>query len=216
MFLTNCPGKLLASHGFGYLLWHQCNDCLDLSKLLVASNFPHVIIFGWLFVAPCSMFRITRPLSIDTSHGGHMITVAKEATSHIRLQDELVVSSIVSDRVASGAGERGSWKFIPIIVYCPVPRHVIVRTSTGHLVLGNIRLRQSFGQGRNVGGEDAFRENSRGGPDAADALRDHDHLGTVGVDPSVAGEEARGLVVHLQLVGVHVIVTLPLDGVGHM
>ena len=156
-FWTNCPGKLLASHGFGYLLWHQCNDCLDLSKLLVASNFPHVIIFGWLFVAPgkrnwlhmeitvrdlpCSMFRIPRPLSIDTSHGGHMVTVAKEATSHIRLQDELVVGSIVSDRVASGAGERGPWKFIWVVVDCPVPCHVIVRASTRHLVFNNIRLR---------------------------------------------------------------------------
>ena len=52
MFWTNCPGELMASHGFGYFLWHQCNDYLDLSKLLVTRNFPHVIIFGWLFVAP--------------------------------------------------------------------------------------------------------------------------------------------------------------------
>ena len=126
-----------------------------------------------------------------------MVTVTEEATSHIRLQDELVVGSIVSDRVASGAGKRGSWKFIRVVVDRPVPCHVIVRTSTRHLVLGNIRLRQSFRQGRNIGGEDAFRENSRGGPDAADALRDHDDLRPVGVDPGVAGEEARGLVVHL-------------------
>ena len=132
--------------------------CLGLSKLLVTSNFPHVIIFGWLFVAPgkrnwlpniektvrdlpCSVFRIPRPLSIDTSHGGHVITVAKEATSHIRLQDELVVDSIISDRVASCAGERRSWKFIWVVVDRPVPGHVIVRTSTRHLVFGDIRLR---------------------------------------------------------------------------
>ena len=144
------------------------------------------------------MFRIPRPLSIDTSHGGHVVTVTEEATSHIRLQDELVVGSIVSDRVASCAGERCSWKFIRVVVDRPVPRHVIVRTSTRHLVLGNIRLRQSFGQGWHVSGEDAFRENSRGGPDAADALRDHDDLGPLRVDPSVAGEETRGLVVHLR------------------
>ena len=144
------------------------------------------------------MFRIPRPLSINTSHGGHVVTVTEQPTSHIRLQDELVVGSIVSDGVASSTGECCSWKFIRVVVDRPVPRHVIVRTSTRHLVLGNIRLRQSFGQGRHVGGEDAFRENSRGGPDAADALRDHDHLGPVRVDPSVAGEETRGLVVHLR------------------
>ena len=90
---------------------------------------------------PCSMFRIPRPLSINTSHGGHVVTVTEQPTSHIWLQDELVVGSIVSDGVASGASERGSWKFIRVVVDRPVPRHVIVRTSTGHLVLGNIRLR---------------------------------------------------------------------------
>ena len=73
-------------------------------------------------------------MTIDTGHGGHVIAVTEEATSHLRLQNKLVVGSIVSDRVPSSADESSSGKAVGIVVDRTVPDHVIVSTSTCSLV----------------------------------------------------------------------------------